>query len=168
MTSMNDHDSTMDAMGGFLAAATQNARCRGDIAIATTRVIAKRVALGMAATFNPLRADRAEFSRMVPEKVEAFSTAGMVMLKQSGQANRQMMRFASDEVMTTARGHDRDDRLFQPGRPGRRARQVRACVVRSGDFEPGSQWESGHSGRRPLRWRPFGQTVVANAERLGR
>jgi hypothetical protein len=33
--------------------------------------------------------DRAEFSRMVPEKIEAFSTADMVMLKQSGQASRQ-------------------------------------------------------------------------------
>jgi hypothetical protein len=41
---------------------------------------------------------------MVPERVEAFSTASMVMLKQSGQASRQMMmRSASDEVMTTAR-----------------------------------------------------------------
>jgi hypothetical protein len=89
MTSMNDHDSTVEAMGGFLAAATQNATCSGDIAIATTQVITKRVKLGMAAAFNPLRADRAEFSRMVPEKVEAFSTAGMIMLKQSGQANRQ-------------------------------------------------------------------------------
>lgn len=63
MTSMNDHDTTVDAMSGFLAAATQNARCSGDIAIATTQVVVKRVTLGMAAAFNPLRADRAEFSR---------------------------------------------------------------------------------------------------------
>jgi hypothetical protein len=39
---------------------------------------------------------------MVPEKVQAFSAAGMVMLNQSGEASRQMMRLASEEVMTTA------------------------------------------------------------------
>jgi monomeric isocitrate dehydrogenase len=38
---------------------------------------------------------------MVPEKVEAFSAAGMVMLKQSSQASRQIMRLTSDEVMMT-------------------------------------------------------------------
>jgi hypothetical protein len=37
---MNDDDSTVDAMVGFLAAATQSARCGGDIAFATTQVIA--------------------------------------------------------------------------------------------------------------------------------
>jgi hypothetical protein len=33
-----------------------------------------------------------EFARIVPEKVEAFSAAGMIILKRSEQARRQMTR----------------------------------------------------------------------------
>ena len=43
------------------------------------------------------------FGRMVPEKMEAFSAASMIMLEQSNQAGWEMTRIASDEVMTTAR-----------------------------------------------------------------
>ena len=35
------------------------------------------------------RADHVEFARIVPEKLEAFSAVGMVMLNQSRQASRQ-------------------------------------------------------------------------------
>jgi O-methyltransferase involved in polyketide biosynthesis len=166
MTSMNDHDSTMDAMGGFLAAATQNARCSGDIAFATTKVIAKRVKLGMAATFNPLRADRAEFSRMVPEKVEAFSTAGMIMLRQSGQANRQMMRFASDEVMTAARGTIAMTGCSSPAALA----QVQSTFARAWLARAASSWIAmgiWAFGAQSAAMAPIRQTVVANAERLG-
>ena len=156
MTSMNDDDSTVDAMGDFLAAARQNARCGGDIAIATTQVIGKRLALGVAATINPLWADRAEFSRMIPEKVEAFSTAGMVMLKQSGQAGRQMMRFASDEVMTTVHATIEMSGCYNPAAlAGAQRRFARAWFARAT-----SSWiamECRHSKRRPLQWHPFGR-----------
>jgi O-methyltransferase involved in polyketide biosynthesis len=167
MTAMNDHDSTVDGMGGFLAAATQNATCSGDIAIATTQVIAKRVKLGMAAAFNPLRADRAEFSRMVPEKVEAFSTASMIMLKQSGQANRQMMRFASDEVMTTALGTIEMTGCSSPiALAEAQSRFARAWFDRATSI-----WIAMGSwafGAQSAAMAPIRQTVVANAERLGR
>jgi len=156
MTSTHYDDSTADAMGGFMAAAAQNATCGGDIAIATTQVIAKRVALRMAATFNPLRADRAELSRMVPEKVEAFSTASTVMLKQSGQAYRQMMRSASDEIMRTGRATMEMTGCFSPAAlaeaQGRFARAWIAPAT-AGWFAMGT----GHSRRSPLRWRPFGR-----------
>jgi O-methyltransferase involved in polyketide biosynthesis len=167
MTSMNDHDSTMDAMGGILAAATQNARCSGDIAIAASQVIAKRVRLGMAATFNPLRADRAEFSRMVPEKLEAFSTAGMIMLKHSSQANRQMMRFASDEVMTTARGTMEMTGCFNPAAlAAAQSRFARAWFARATSSWIGmGVWAF---GAQAAAMAPIRQTVVANAERLRR
>ena len=59
----------------------------------------------------------------------------MVMLKQSGQANRQMMRFASDEVMTTARATVEMTGCSSPAAVAEAAEQVRACVVRSGDLE---------------------------------
>jgi hypothetical protein len=167
MISMNDDDSTADAMDGFMAAATQNVSCGGDIAIATTQVIGKRVALGMAATFNPLWADRAEFSRMVPEKVEAFSTAGMVMLKQSGQASRQMMRFASDEVTTTVRATIEMSGCRSPAAlAGAQSRFARAWFARAtlSWIAMGIQaFEAQSAAMAPIR-----ETVIANAERLGR
>lgn len=121
----------------------------------------------MAATFNPLEADRAEFSRMVPEKVEAFSTAGMVMLKRSGQANRQMMSFASDEVMTTARATLEMTGCRSPAAlaeaQGRFARAWFSRVTSSW-IEMGIRaFEAQSAAMAPIR-----QTVLANAERLGR
>jgi hypothetical protein len=63
----------------------------------------QRAALGMNGALNPRLADHDEFARMVPEKVEAFLAAGMVMFTQSNQANQQVIRFASEEVMATTR-----------------------------------------------------------------
>jgi O-methyltransferase involved in polyketide biosynthesis len=83
-----------------IATATQNADRSGDLAVAAGGVIAKRVALGVAAAFDPLKADHVEFARIVPEKLEAFTAVGMIMLRQTEQATRQMTRFASDEVAT--------------------------------------------------------------------
>jgi hypothetical protein len=102
MTSANANVSRADTTDGILAMARQNASRGNDIAKATTKIIAKRVALGLAAVLDPVHADHVEFARMIPEKVQAFSAAGMVMLTQSGEASRQMMRLASEEVMTTA------------------------------------------------------------------
>jgi O-methyltransferase involved in polyketide biosynthesis len=101
MTSTNDQSAGSARVRDMVTMASQNAIRSSDIARAATQVIAKRVALGMAGTADPLAADHIEFARMVPEKVEAFSAAGMVMLEQSGQVGRRIMRLASDEVMTT-------------------------------------------------------------------
>jgi hypothetical protein len=101
MTVTNANVSRADATDGILAMARQNASRGNDIAKATTKVIAKRVALGLAAVLDPVHADHVEFARMVPEKVQAFSAAGIVMLNQSREASRQMVRLASEEVMTT-------------------------------------------------------------------
>lgn len=92
----------MSSLNGVLDAATRNANSSNDLAIAAGEVIAKRVALGVAAAFDPLQADHAEFGRMVPEKMEAFSAAGMIMLEQSSQAGFEISRLASNEVMTVA------------------------------------------------------------------
>jgi O-methyltransferase involved in polyketide biosynthesis len=167
MTPVNDDDSSVDAVGGFLAAAEQNARCGGDIAIATTQVVGKRVVLGMAATFNPLWADRAEFSRMIPEKVQAFSTVGMIMLKQSGQARRQMMRFASEEVRTTVCATIEMSGCFSPvALAGAQSRFAREWFARatSSWFAMGIRaFEAQSAAMAPIR-----QAVIANAERLSR
>lgn len=87
------------SMTGLLEVATRNAHSSNDLAAAATRIIARRAALGLAAMFDPMGADHAEFGRMVPEKVEAFSAAGMIMMRQATQAGEQVARFASDAVM---------------------------------------------------------------------
>lgn len=93
----------MTTLNGMLDAATRNADTGNDIAIAAGEIIARRVILGIAAALDPMRADHAEFARMMPEKMEAFSAAGMIMLEQSNQFGWECSRIASDEVMTTAR-----------------------------------------------------------------
>jgi hypothetical protein len=86
----------------FIAAATANAGRSGDLVVAAGEIVAKRVALGVAAAVDPLNADHAEFGRMLPEKLEAFSAASMIMLGQSSDAGFEMTRRASDEVMNAA------------------------------------------------------------------
>lgn len=94
---------TQGTISDMVALATQTAGNGGNLAVAAGQVIAKRVALGVAAAVNPMTADHAEFARMVPEKVEAFSAAGMVLVAQSEQLRSQITRFATHEVITAAR-----------------------------------------------------------------
>jgi len=90
------------ALVGVSALAMKNMTCGDDIARASQHVIRKRVALGVQAALRPHRADHAEFARIIPEKVEAFSTAGQVMMEKSGEASRQILEDVSMEVMTAA------------------------------------------------------------------
>jgi hypothetical protein len=92
----------VDTINHVIAAATENAGRGNQLAMAAGQIVAKRVALGMAAATDPMRADHAEFNRMVPEKLEAFSAAGMILLERSSEVGFEMTRLASDEVMTTA------------------------------------------------------------------
>ena len=93
----------MTSLDGVLEVATRNANSGNDLAMAAGQIIAKRVALGVAAAFNPLQADHAEFGRMVPEKMEAFSAAGRIMLQKSSQAGEQIARLTSDTIATATR-----------------------------------------------------------------
>jgi hypothetical protein len=124
------------------------------------------VALGLAAVLDPMHADHVEFARMVPEKVQAFSAAGMVMVKQSGEASRQMMRLASEEVMTTACA----------------TIKMTGCCSPAAWAEAQSRFARAWFGRatsslntmgmlmltaQAAAMAPIRQTVAANAERLG-
>jgi hypothetical protein len=100
---LNPADASSTAMSDMLALATRTAGSSSDLAIAAGQIVAKRVALGMAAAVNPMTADHDEFARMVPEKVEAFSAAGVAMFEQSEEVRSRITRFASHEVMTAAR-----------------------------------------------------------------
>lgn len=101
MTLINDDSTDVDTIGSMLAEATRSAGRGNDLAVAAGKIVEKRVALGMKGFQNLDEADHLEFARMVPEKVEAFSAAGIAMLKHSSQANRQMMSFASAELKAT-------------------------------------------------------------------
>jgi O-methyltransferase involved in polyketide biosynthesis len=165
MTSTNSNPSGAARMSAVLEAGRQNAGRGSDLAVASGQIIAKRMALGMKAAFDPRRTDHAEFARMVPEKMEAFSAASMIMIERSDDAHRRMMRFASDEVATTARG----------------------TIAMAGSFGPLALAKA--QGRFALAWfdraasnffaigmlaldaqdavmAPIRQTVTANAERL--
>jgi hypothetical protein len=91
-----------ETINHVIAAATENAGRSSDLVMAAGQIVAKRVALGVAAAVDPLRADHAEFGRMVPEKMEAFAASGMAMLGQSSDAGFEITRRASDEVMNVA------------------------------------------------------------------
>jgi O-methyltransferase involved in polyketide biosynthesis len=167
MTSVNSGVPGAGTIGDVFAVATRNAGRCSDLVIATSQVMAKRVVIGMAAALDPLRADHMEFARIVPEKVEAFSTAGMIMLQQSHRANRQMTRLASDEVATTARATIAMAGCSSPA--GLAVAQSRfalawydraaSTIIAMGLLALRAQ----DATMAPLR-----QTVAANAERLGR
>jgi hypothetical protein len=103
MTTTGDAMPGTATIGGVIAVARRNAENGSDLAIAASQVIAKRVALGVAAAINPLQADHTEFERMVPEKLEALSAVGMIMLKQSSQATGQITHFVSEAVIAATR-----------------------------------------------------------------
>ena len=157
----------MTTLNGVIDAATRNAGTSNDLAMAAGQIVARRMALGVAAAFYPVGADHAEVGRMMPEKMEAFSAASMVMLEQSNQAGWAITRLASDEVMTTAR----------------------ASIAMAGCSSPVAIAEA--QGRFALDWFnraasnffamgmlalgvqqaamvPIQQTVAANTKRLGR
>jgi hypothetical protein len=156
----------MTTLCGVLNAATRNAGAGNDIAIAAGQIIARRVALGMAAAFDPMGADHAEFGRMMPEKMEAFSAAGMIMLEQSSQAGWEFSRLASDEVLTTARATLAIAACDSPA----------AMADAQGQFA--LDWFSRAAtnffamgllalGAQEAAMVPIQQTIAANTERLG-
>ena len=83
-------------------AAATNARKTSELAIAAHRVIGKRMALGAKATIDPLDADHAELARILPEKVAAFSEAGIALLFRSKEITRQMVGFGASEMSAAA------------------------------------------------------------------
>jgi O-methyltransferase involved in polyketide biosynthesis len=151
--------------GGVSAMAIQNMTSGDDIARASRHVIAKRVALGLQAALRPHRADHAEFARIIPEKVEAFSAAGKVMMQKSGEANRQILEDVSLEVMTAARAVAAMSRCANPA----------DLAIAQGKFA--SAWMSRATSRfiemgmfamsaQAAALAPIRQTVVENSERL--
>ena len=155
----------MTTFNGVLDAATHNANSSNELAIAAGEVIARRVALGVAAAFDPMQADYAEFGRMLPEKMQAFSAAGTIMLEQSSQAGWEITRLASDEVMTTARAARELTDCWGPAAFAEaQNRLAREWLNRatSNFFTMGMLALTAQAAAMA----PIHQTVVGNAERL--
>jgi hypothetical protein len=80
-----------------------NARRAGELGVNAGEVIAKRLALGAQALADPAGADHAEFSRMVTEKMTAFSQAGAASLAHSGKAASLAMNYVAGEIAASTR-----------------------------------------------------------------
>jgi O-methyltransferase involved in polyketide biosynthesis len=163
--SMPAIDRDPSAIGGVSALAIQNMTCGDDIARASHHVIRKRVALGVQAALRPHRADHAEFARIIPEKVEAFSAAGKVLMEKSSEANRQILEDVSLEVMTAASAVAAMSRCANPA----------DLAIAQGKFAYG--WMGRATSRfiemgllamsaQAAALAPIRETVVQNSERL--
>jgi hypothetical protein len=157
----------MTSLNGVMEVATRNANSGSDIAIGAGQIIARRVALGMAAAFDPMAADHAEFSRMMPEKLEAFTAAGIIMMQQASQAGEQISRFAADAITTAT----------QATVAMATSRDPVAIAETQGRFAmawfeqaTANFWAMGMMalGAQQAAMVPIQQTIVANTERLGR
>jgi O-methyltransferase involved in polyketide biosynthesis len=101
---VDDCDPDIEAtFGGLIAATKREFDQNYNLMIAADKVIGKRVALAMECALAPLSADHDEISGIVPEKVEAFAKASMIMLDGAADANLQLSRLVYDEAMTTNR-----------------------------------------------------------------
>jgi O-methyltransferase involved in polyketide biosynthesis len=163
--SMPSTKSDKSPIGGVSALAIQNMASGDDIARASRHVIGKRVALGVQAALRPHRADHAEFARIIPEKVEAFSAAGKVMLEKSSEAGRQIVEDVSLEVITAASAVAAMSRCSNPA----------DLAIAQGKFA--SAWMGRATSRfidmglfamsaQAAALAPIRETVVQNSERL--
>jgi len=82
--------------------AGKNALKTGDLLEASGHVVAQCMTLGAAAMIDPLNANHAELATIIPEKIVAFSEAGMTWLQWSGEVAEQMASFAATEMATVA------------------------------------------------------------------
>jgi hypothetical protein len=93
----------LTAATDMLASATRNSSQTGELAMAATEVVLRRMTLGGFALVNPAGADHAEFARMVPEKTRAFADAGTALASQSARMGEAMARFMVEESACMAK-----------------------------------------------------------------
>jgi len=157
----------MTTFNGVLDAAARNADTSNDLAVAAGQIIARRITLGMAAAFDPIGADHAEFSRIVPEKLEAFSAASMIMLERSNHASWEITRIASDEAITTAQATLSIASCADPMAIAEAQRRF-ALAWFSRAAENFLAIGLLALGAQEAAMVPIRQTIAANSERLGR
>jgi hypothetical protein len=167
MTARTDAAPAPDTMEDVLNVAARQAGTSSDLAVAAGQVIAHRMVMGMAAALDPSQADHAEFGRMVPEKMEAFAAAGLILLEKSGDASQQMSRLATDAIASTTRaGLEMADCATPMALAEAQGRFAMACFdqaasafIRMGMLALGAQ---------EAAMAPIHKTVAANTKRLNR
>lgn len=90
-------------VGTALTVAGKSASAGAALAHASSQVIAARVALGVLGALDPARADYGELARILPEKAEAASAAGMIVMLRSGRLAQQVAGFAAAEMLAASR-----------------------------------------------------------------
>ena len=102
MNETTDDTHGAETLSDMLAGASRSVSNTRALAVDSSQIVTKRVALWMMAAMDPREANHAEFARMIPEKIEAFSAAGMIVIKQVNEANQRMKRMVADEAVATA------------------------------------------------------------------
>lgn len=90
-------------MGTALSIAGNNAGIGSELVLVSGKVIALRVALGVKGMADPANADHHELARILPEKSEAVSAAGAILLQRSGEIVHQVATFTVNEMMAASR-----------------------------------------------------------------
>jgi O-methyltransferase involved in polyketide biosynthesis len=157
----------MASLSSVFDAAARNATSGSNLTGAASQVIAKRVALGVAAAFDPARADHAEFGRMVPEKMKAFSAAGAIMVQQVARAQEQISCFASEAIKTATRA---TFAIASSGSPVAMVETQRRFAAAWFEKAASNFMAMGVLAldAQAAAITPFQQTIAANAERLDR
>jgi hypothetical protein len=89
-------------MNDLLSTAGRNSNQTVELALAAVEVVFRRMTLGGFAMVNPAGADHVEFARMVPEKAQAFSDAGSIMMSRSAEIGHEMARFMTEQMKFAA------------------------------------------------------------------
>lgn len=100
---MPDLTPNLTAAADMLASVGRNSSQTGELALAATEVVLRRLTLGGFAMANPAGADHAEFAMMVPEKTKAFADAGTALATQSARMGESMARFLVEETAILAK-----------------------------------------------------------------
>jgi hypothetical protein len=101
----NMHHTNQDsstAMTDFLSTASHNSSQTTELTLAAAEVVFRRMTLGGVAMVNPAAADHAEFARMVPEKTQAFSDAGSILISRSERIRQEMGQLVTNEMELAA------------------------------------------------------------------
>jgi O-methyltransferase involved in polyketide biosynthesis len=157
----------MASLTNVFDAAARNASSGSRLTGAASQIIAKRAALGVAAVFDPVRADHVEFGRMVPEKMKAFSAAGMILVQQAAHAQEQISRFASEAIKIATRA---TFTIAGSGSPVAMAETQRRFAASWFEKTTSNFMELGMLALNAQKaaMTPFQQTIASNTERLGR
>lgn len=162
---MTDQSRLAKTIGTALTVAGRNAVAGSALTTASAQVIGARVALGVLGAADPGKADYRELARILPEKAQAASAAGTILMLRTGQLAQQVATFAAAEMMAASSAAMA---MAVSGSPA-------ALATAQGDYA--RAWlgrmiaQSFTLGTMAMRWQhaglgPYRRAASANARRL--